>query len=110
MHYAFCLQAPIFELLRKFDGQRVHDDIKAGRRRYRLTRLPAHLVLHVKRFSKNNFFTEKNPTIVNFPVKNLQLKDVVPVPTGRVGLCHLIQEQFASHLPLECIRSLAVLQ
>jgi hypothetical protein len=25
---------------------------------------------------------EKNPTIVNFPVKNLLLKDVVPVPNG----------------------------
>lgn len=75
-------QVPIFELLRKFDGARIHDDIKAGRRRYRLTRLPAYLVLHMKRFTKNNFFWEKNPTIVNFPVRNLELRDVVPVPTG----------------------------
>ena len=73
---------PIFELLRKFDGERLQDDIKAGRRRYRLTRLPAFLVLHVKRFTKNNFFLEKNPTIVNFPVRNLELRDIVPVPSG----------------------------
>ncbi|CAL8469242.1 g8783 [Coccomyxa elongata] len=78
-------QVPIFELLRKFDGARIHDDIKAGRRRYRLTRLPAYLVLHMKRFTKNNFFWEKNPTIVNFPVRNLELRDVVPVPTGKTG-------------------------
>jgi U4/U6.U5 tri-snRNP-associated protein 2 len=75
---------PIFELLRKFDGVRIHDDIKAGRRRYRLTRLPNYLVLHMKRFTKNNFFWEKNPTIVNFPVRNLELRDIVPVPTGEL--------------------------
>lgn len=76
------LQIPIFELLHKFDGSRVHDDIKNGRRRYRLTRLPSYLVLHFKRFTKNNFFWEKNPTIVNFPVRNLELRDVIPIPTG----------------------------
>ena len=75
-------QIPIFELLHKFDGSRVHDDIKMGRRRYRLTRLPSYLVLHFKRFTKNNFFWEKNPTIVNFPVRNLELRDVIPIPPG----------------------------
>jgi len=75
-------QVPIFELLRKFDGERLQDDIKAGRRRYRVTRLPAFLILHMKRFTKNNFFLEKNPTIVNFPVRHLELADVVPVPDG----------------------------
>ena len=79
---AMARQVPIFELLRKFDGARLQDDIKAGRRRYRLTRLPAFLVLHVKRFTKNNFFLEKNPTIVNFPVRNLELRDIIPVPSG----------------------------
>ena len=74
---------PIYELLKKFDGQRVHDDIKLGRRRYRITKLPQYLVLHVKRFINNRYFTEKNPTIVNFPVKNLELKDIIPVPEGR---------------------------
>ncbi|KAK9811833.1 hypothetical protein WJX72_010978 [[Myrmecia] bisecta] len=78
-------QVPIFDLLRKFDGAKLHDDIKAGRRRYRLTKLPQYLTLHMKRFTKNNFFVEKNPTIVNFPVKNLELRDIIPVPTGRSG-------------------------
>lgn len=36
-------------------------------------------MLHMKRFTKNNFFVEKNPTIVNFPIKNLDLGAVVPV-------------------------------
>ncbi|CAL5229982.1 g13414 [Coccomyxa viridis] len=78
-------QIPIFELLHKFDASRVHDDIKNGRRRYRLTRLPSYLVLHFKRFTKNNFFWEKNPTIVNFPVRNLELRDVIPIPQGKDG-------------------------
>lgn len=61
----------------------MHDDIKMGRRRFRLTKLPTYLVLHMKRFTKNNFFWEKNPTIVNFPVRNLELRDIIPVPTGQ---------------------------
>ena len=40
------------------------------------------MVLHMKRFMKNQFFREKNPTIVNFPVKNLELADIIPVPAG----------------------------
>ncbi|CAN0440980.1 unnamed protein product, partial [Scytosiphon promiscuus] len=34
-----------------------------------------YLIFHLARFTKNNFYVEKNPTIVNFPVKNLELKD-----------------------------------
>ena len=75
-------QVPIFNLLRKFDGETVSDDIKAGRRRFRVTRLPRYLCLHMRRFTKNNFFIEKNPTIVNFPVKNLELRDCIPLPPG----------------------------
>ncbi len=73
-------QVPIYDLLKKYDGSNVHDDIHAGRRRMRLTKLPKYLVLHIKRFTTNQFFTEKNPTIVNFPVKGLNLADCVPVP------------------------------
>lgn len=34
-------------------------------------------MIHIKRFTKNDFFVEKNPTIVNFPIKNLDLSDYV---------------------------------
>uniref|UniRef100_A0A7S0R5S7 Ubiquitinyl hydrolase 1 n=1 Tax=Chlamydomonas leiostraca TaxID=1034604 RepID=A0A7S0R5S7_9CHLO len=73
-------QVPIFNIMRKFDGEYVTDDIRAGRRRFRVTRLPQFMCLHMKRFTKNNFFVEKNPTIVNFPVKNMELKDIIPLP------------------------------
>ena len=76
------MQVPIFDLLRKFDGQRPVEAPGQGVRRFRIARLPRFLVLHMKRFTKNQFFREKNPTIVNFPVKNLELADVIPVPPG----------------------------
>ena len=78
------MQVPIFDLLRKFDGQRAVDDAQVGMRRFRITKLPQFLVLHMKRFTKNQFFREKNPTIVNFPVKNLELADIMPVPAGQL--------------------------
>lgn len=78
-------QVPIFDILKKFNGEFIHEDIKAGRRRFRVTRLPRFLVLHVKRFLRNQFFVEKNPTIVNFPVKNLDLAACVPIPAGEDG-------------------------
>lgn len=46
-------QVPIFDILRKFDGQTVSEDVRAGRRRFRITRLPRFLILHVRRFVKN---------------------------------------------------------
>ncbi|KAG5184893.1 hypothetical protein JKP88DRAFT_257423 [Tribonema minus] len=73
-------QVSLFTVLSKFDGQTYTDAVRAGqlsRKRYTLRRLPPYLIFHLARFTKNNFFVEKNPTIVNFPVKNLELKDYV---------------------------------
>ena len=46
------LQVPIFNIMRKFDGVTMTDDIRAGRRRFRITRLPRYMCLHMKRFTK----------------------------------------------------------
>ena len=35
---------------------------------------PPYLLLHMKRFVSNQFFLEKNPTIVSAPLKNLKIK------------------------------------
>ena len=46
------------------------------RKRYTLRSLPSFLILHLVRFTKNNFLAkEKNRSVVTFPVKNLSLKD-----------------------------------
>ncbi|KAK9292013.1 hypothetical protein L1049_019966 [Liquidambar formosana] len=78
-------QVPLFNILKKFDGETITEVVRprTARMRYRVTRLPQYLILHVRRFTKNNFFIEKNPTLVNFPVKNLELKDYIPLPTPK---------------------------
>lgn len=76
-------QVPLFNILKKFDGETVTEVVRPrlARMRYRVTKLPKYLILHMRRFTKNNFFVEKNPTLVNFPVKNLELKDYIPLPS-----------------------------
>lgn len=70
-------QVALATLLSKYDGRTVTDDAKAGRRTLKVTRLPRFLLLHVRRFARNAFFAEKNPTIVNFPVKGLPLGELL---------------------------------
>eukprot|EP00953_Heterococcus_sp_UTEX-ZZ885_P010443 6096-Heterococcus_DN1.PRE.3 len=80
-------QVSIFTALAKFDGATLTDIVKGGqlsRRRYSLKRLPPYLILHLARFTRNNFFVEKNPTIVNFPVKNLELRDYLAAEAAAV--------------------------
>lgn len=78
-------QVPLFNILKKFDGETVTEVVRphVARMRYRVTRLPKYVIIHMRRFTKNNFFVEKNPTLVNFPVKNLELKDYIPLPTPK---------------------------
>ena len=75
-------QVPIADLLRKYDGATPTPTPRGGTRTFKITRLPKYLVVHYKRFTKNAFFREKNPTIVTFPIgaRPLRLADHVPVP------------------------------
>eukprot|EP00741_Cyanophora_paradoxa_P020845 tig00021314_g20123.t1 len=76
-------QIPLFTLLDKYNGVTWKEfNATQERKRYRIKRLPRYLIFDIKRFTKNTFFDEKNPTIVNFPVKNLELKDYLPDPAG----------------------------
>lgn len=72
-------QIPLFQVLQKFNGQTWTDQIGANshtRKKYFIRKLPQYLILHLVRFTKNNFFNlEKNRSVVTFPVKNLSLKD-----------------------------------
>ena len=72
-------QIPLFQVLQKFNGQTWTDQIGVNshtRKKYIIRKLPQYLILHLVRFTKNNFFNlEKNRSVVTFPVKNLSLKD-----------------------------------
>ncbi|KAK0541433.1 Ubiquitin carboxyl-terminal hydrolase 10 [Tilletia horrida] len=73
-------QVPIAEVLAKYDGL-TFQEARGMIRRYKITRLPPYLILHFRRFTKNNFVEERNPTIVNFPIKGLNMKDYVDDPS-----------------------------
>ncbi|EIW66824.1 hypothetical protein TREMEDRAFT_34460 [Tremella mesenterica DSM 1558] len=74
-------QVPLSTILAKFDGK-MTQEFGPTLKRHHLTALPPYLILHIKRFTKNNFVEEKNPTIVNFPLRGVELNDYVdPKPS-----------------------------
>ncbi|PHH83793.1 hypothetical protein CDD82_2665 [Ophiocordyceps australis] len=75
-------QVPLTTILAKYDGQRAQEH-HAQRKRHRLLHpLPPFLMFHIKRFSQNKFVAERNPTIVTFDARNLDMSPFVePDPT-----------------------------
>lgn len=78
-------QVPLTTILSKYDG--LHSQELLGqRKRYRLIApLPPFLIFHIKRFSQNKFVSERNPTIVTFPTRSLDMSPYVersPTETG----------------------------
>ncbi|EFC37178.1 predicted protein [Naegleria gruberi] len=90
-------QVSLFSLLSKFNGEKETavplNDGNVEMRKYKIEKLPPYLVFHVKRFSKNFFFEEKNNTIVNFPLNNLDISEIAPDYSGShynlvANICH----------------------
>ncbi|KAL6716422.1 Ubiquitin carboxyl-terminal hydrolase 10 [Lecanora helva] len=70
-------QVPLTSILSKYDGRNPQEHMNT-RKRYRLLHpLPPFLLFHIKRFSKNKFVTEHNPTIVTFPTRSLDMSPYV---------------------------------
>lgn len=78
-------QVTIGQVLSKYDGSSLHSS--AGKlTRYHLRRLPPYLIIHFRRFTKNSLGEEeRNPTLVNFPIKNLDLTKHLPYLRGGEG-------------------------
>ncbi|KAI8354167.1 hypothetical protein BD560DRAFT_438335 [Blakeslea trispora] len=72
-------QVPLTTILSKFNGVKVQE-VGNQMRKYSIVRLPQFLIFHIKRFSKNNWSSEKNPTIVNFPIKNIDMSHFTSDP------------------------------
>ncbi|KYQ92771.1 SAP DNA-binding domain-containing protein [Tieghemostelium lacteum] len=71
-------QVSLFTLLEKYSGREntmLNGDIKS----YKILKLPEYLIFVIKRFSENNFHWQKEPTIVNFPLKNLDLSEYLNI-------------------------------
>lgn len=72
-------QVGIHSVLAKYDGHTTQES--AGHlRRFKCQQLPDYIILHFKRFTKNVFVEEKNPTIVNFPLRGLDFRDYLDAP------------------------------
>lgn len=70
-------QIPLTSILSKYDGLKAQEQLNT-RKRYRLLHpLPPFLLFHIKRFSINKFVFERNPTIVTFPVRSLDMSPYV---------------------------------
>ncbi|KAF2435148.1 U4/U6.U5 tri-snRNP-associated protein-like protein [Tothia fuscella] len=99
-------QIPLSGILSKYDG--VHaQELNNKRRRYRLLHpLPPYLLFHVKRFSKNKFVSERNPTIVTFPTRSLDMTPyVVPNPSIHPGGGEPIYYDLVANITHEAIRT-----
>lgn len=73
-------QVSLYALLNKFDGIQ-EKEYKTYKdtfiKRFQITSLPSIIILCIQRFAKNTFFVEKNPTIVNFPISNIDFADIL---------------------------------
>ncbi|KAG8525472.1 uncharacterized protein KY384_009116 [Bacidia gigantensis] len=70
-------QVPLTNILSKYDGIKPQEQMNQ-RKRYRLLHpLPPYLLFHIKRFSKNKFVSERNPTIVTFSTRSLDMSPYV---------------------------------
>ncbi|EEB09339.1 ubiquitin carboxy terminal hydrolase Ubp10 [Schizosaccharomyces japonicus yFS275] len=65
-------QVSVYELLTKYNGVTTQE-LAGFRRRFHITHAPSYIMFHVKRFTRNNYFPEHNPTIVTFPLEGLDL-------------------------------------
>lgn len=78
-------QVPLTTILAKYDGIK-SQELLGHRKRYRLMQpLPPYLIFHIKRFSKNKFVFEKNPTIVTFPVRSLDMSPYAEPVVGEMS-------------------------
>ncbi|KAF9451371.1 cysteine proteinase [Macrolepiota fuliginosa MF-IS2] len=80
-------QVGIHSVLSKYDGKTTQES--AGQlRRYKCQKLPPYIILHFKRFTKNIFVEEKNPTIINFPLRGLDFRDYIDAPPDNTTILY----------------------
>ncbi|KAK2720118.1 ubiquitin carboxyl-terminal hydrolase 39-like [Artemia franciscana] len=91
-------QVSLYALLSKFNGvnEKEYKTYKENiMKRFEITRLPPYLILVMQRFTKNTFFIEKNPTIVNFPIKNVDVGELL-TPEIRAKQKHTVYDLVAN--------------
>ncbi|KAF8310573.1 cysteine proteinase [Clavulina sp. PMI_390] len=83
-------QVTLASVLAKYDGKTTQE-FAGTMKRFRCKKLPPYIIVHYKRFTKNHFVEEKNPTIVNFPVRGADFRDVLEnTPPGTSTIYDLV--------------------
>jgi U4/U6.U5 tri-snRNP-associated protein 2 len=82
-------QIALSELLEKYSGKKLH---KSGNyaMTYRIKALPRYLLIHIKRFVKNSWSAEKNPTIINYDTCDLDLAAYADLESSQATKYNLI--------------------
>ncbi|EEH47993.1 mRNA splicing protein SAD1 [Paracoccidioides brasiliensis Pb18] len=78
-------QVPLTTLLNKYNGLIASEKLSHRVRHRLLHPLPPYLLFHIKRFSKNKFVSERNPTIVTFP--SPRSLDMSPYVEPNTSIC-----------------------
>jgi U4/U6.U5 tri-snRNP-associated protein 2 len=98
-------QVPLTTILQKYDGRKAQEQL-SHRKRYRLLHpLPPYLVFHVKRFSQNKFVSERNPTIVTFDARNLDVSPYVEPNPAEHPLGEPIWYDLVANVVHEAVRA-----
>ena len=97
-------QVPLTSILSKYDGLKPAEHLNT-RKRYRLLHpLPPFLLFHIKRFSKNKFVSERNPTIVTFPIRSLDMSPYVQPDPKKHPLGEPIWYDLVANVTHEAVR------
>lgn len=98
-------QVPLTTILAKYDGRAAQEHL-AHRRRYRLMHpLPPYLILQVKRFSQNKFVSERNPTIVTFDARDLDVSPYVEPDPSQHPIGEPILYDLVANVVHEAVRA-----
>uniref|UniRef100_A0A0A9YPE9 Putative mRNA-splicing protein ubp10 n=1 Tax=Lygus hesperus TaxID=30085 RepID=A0A0A9YPE9_LYGHE len=68
-------EVTIHSLLQRFNGSTKILNPDGTYRYLKLVKLPPYLLIHIARFTRTEFFIEKNPTHVRFPLRGLNMKE-----------------------------------
>jgi len=83
---ALVAEVTLEDALAKYSGEQITDKVKGDvleRLSYRIVRPPPFLILHVNRFTRNNYHLEKNLAVIRVPVAGLDLSSFVDAQAGQ---------------------------
>ncbi|PIA13973.1 cysteine proteinase [Coemansia reversa NRRL 1564] len=88
-------QVALVTLLQRYDGSTVFES-NGQAIKYQLLHLPRYIICHIKRFSRSKLVAEKNPTVVNFSLRNVPFSDILPQNASDLHAGHITYDLIAN--------------